>query len=244
MIRGTTQSSLVRVGETRRDMMGYSVVRYMKQPKFKTATGVARASREGNTVSGDNFTFFISGEGYHVSAISDGIGSGKRAERYSRTAIQMLENLIEDGIEIGLAIRLLNLYLNLRGENERLATMDICAIDLTSGNANFYKYGSPPSFVKSHQGVFSVDTEINESENPAASHYKSVSLETGDLAVMVSDGVIEAFSKEDDEQCLEWYIEGIDTTNAQELADNILKEAIGRLKEKHDDMTVLVTKLW
>ncbi len=244
IVHGTLNSGLIRMGESRRDIMGYSVVRYRQRPKFKTATGVARTSRESSAVSGDNFAFFISGEGYHISAISDGAGSGKRADRYSRTVIQMFENLMEDGIELGLAIRLMNLYLNLRGENDRLATLDICAIDLTSGDTSFYKYGASASFVKGRQGVEVVNMEDKDSGNLPATHYKPAALTAGDFAILISDGVLEAFSEEGEVLGLQRFIEGLDTTNAQQLADELLREAMARVKGHQDDMTILVTRLW
>ena len=244
MVKGTIQADLIRMGEGRRDMLGNSVVRYMKQPKFKTATGVARASRQTGMVSGDSFTFFISSEGHHICAVSDGTGSGKKAERYSRTAIQMLENLIEDGVELSLAIRLMNMYLNIRGENERLATMDICAIDLCTGEVHSYKYGAPASFIRRSEGVSAVDTEIGESDGGTVSHFKSERMTAGDFVIVVSDGVLEAFSQKGEVTGLQWFIEKLETTNAQQLADCILEEALERLPKNHDDMTVLVTRLW
>ncbi|MCX7773059.1 MAG: SpoIIE family protein phosphatase, partial [Clostridia bacterium] len=244
MIHEALQSGLVRVGESRRDLMGYSVVRYMRQPKFKSATGIARVSKESSMISGDNFAFFISSEGYHISAISDGAGTGRRAERYSRTAIQMLESLMEEGIEISLAIRLLNLYLNLRGENERLATMDICAIDLSSGEASFYKYGASASFIKGRTETQAILSEEKQTESGPATHYKPATLTAGDFAVMLSDGVLEVFSEQGEPTALQRFIEEVDTVNAQQLADTILQEALSRAKDKHDDMTVLVTRLW
>lgn len=242
IVQQNLQSTLMRVGECRRDLMGYSVVRYMKQPKYKTSTGVSRASRESSAVSGDNFAFFVSGEGFHISAVSDGTGSGKRAERSSRIAIQMFENLIEDGIGISLAIRLLNLYLNIRGEHDRVATMDICAIDLTSGEASFYKYGAAPSFIKSQAGVEIVN--IENSDASPVSHYKPAAIKGGDFLIMLSDGVSDAFSDDGDPSSLKWFIEETETANAQQLADSILNEAKIKTKGGHDDMTVLVTRLW
>lgn len=243
IIQDILSSRFIRVGESRRNMLGYSVIRYMQQPRYKTATGIARTSRSGKEISGDNFAFFISREGYHISAISDGAGSGSLAEKYSRTAIQMLENLVSDGIELGQAIRLLNLYLNLRGENERLATMDICAIDLSKGSVSFYKYDAAPSFIYSKEGVsvFSHGKYMDEEFSP---HYSCASMEKGDIVIMVSDGIIEAFSEDGEITPLLWFIAGTDTVNAQHLADLILQEATSRSNGNHDDMTVLATRLW
>jgi len=243
IVESILSSRFVRAGENRRDMMGYSVIRYMKQPRYKTVTGIARVSRTGKEISGDTYTFFISREGYHISAISDGAGSGSLAEKYSRTAIQMLENLVSDGIELGQAIRLLNLYLDLRGENERLATMDICAIDLYTGDVSFYKYDAAPSFVTGQEGVsvFSHGKRMDEENTP---HYSCTSMKKGDMVIMVSDGIIEAFSEDGEITPLQRFIQNTDTVNAQHLADLILQEAVARSEGNHDDMTVLTTRLW
>lgn len=243
-VRENIQKNFIRIGESRRDLMGYSVVRYMKKPKYKTITGIARSSRDNQGVSGDNFAFFITNQGFHISAISDGSGSGRRAERFSRTAIQILENMLEDGIDVNLAIRLLNLYLNLRGENDRLATADICAIDLASGGTSFYKYGASPSFIKTRQGTRKINSEGIEPDNIISTHYSPADLSAGDLVIMLSDGVLEAFSRKGEILDLQNCVERLDSSNPQQLADSILLEALARSNEKHDDMTILVTKLW
>lgn len=244
IVRENVQRNFIRIGESRRDLMGYSVVRYMKKPRYKTVTGIARASRENQGVSGDNFAFFITNHGFHISAISDGAGSGKRAERFSRTTIQILENMLEDGISINLAIRFLNLYLNFKGENDRLATIDICAVDLSCGETSFYKYGAPPSFIKNRQGTQKINMEGDEFDSLVTAHFRPANLSGGDFVIMFSDGVLDAFSEEGESTGLQKFIEELDSINTQQIADSILQEALTRSKEKHDDMTVLVTKLW
>ena len=156
--------------------MGYSVIKYMKKPRYKTVTGVARVSKDESSVSGDTFAFFIPSSGFHVSAISDGTGSGRQAEKYSRTAIQILESLLEDGIDINLTVRFINLYLNMRGNEDRLATLDICAIDLYNGEASFFKYDASPSVVKKrHETAIIEMDELNDNPNAIGySHYKSI----------------------------------------------------------------------
>lgn len=155
----------------------------------------------------------------------------------------MLENLMEDGIELGQAVRILNLYLNMKGENERLASMDILSIDLSDGRVSSYKYDAAPSFIKNKEGVSVLGNErINESGEPV--HYISAKMEKGDMIIMVSDGVTQAFSEAGEISALQWFIDSLDTVNAQELADALLNEAILRTKGNHDDITILVTKLW
>ena len=244
IIQENVQNNFIMTGDCRRDFLGHTVLRYMKKPKYKTVTGIARTAKETSLISGDNFTFFITCKGFHISAISDGAGSGKQADKFSRTAIQMLESLLDDGLEISLAIRLLNLYLNMRGENERLATIDLCSIDLSCGAASFYKYGASPSYVKSRYGTEEISVSNNDSGSARPLHYKPVNLTGGDFVIMLSDGILEAFSVSGESTGLQEYIEGLDTINAQLMAEGIIDEAKKRCRGKHDDMTVLVTKLW
>jgi len=244
IIQENVQNSFVRTGDLRRDFLGFTVLRYMKKPKYRTVTGVARTARETSLVSGDNFTFFVTCRGYHISAISDGMGSGRQADKFSRTAIQLLESLLDDGIETSLAIRLSNLYLNMRGENERLATIDLCSIDLFSGGASFYKYGASPSFVKNRYCTEEVITGISDSDTAKPLHYKPVSLSGGDFVIMITDGILEAFSLSGESHQLLKFIESLETVNAQVMAESILNEAKKRSQGKHDDMTVMVTRLW
>lgn len=243
-VRAFLGSQMVRVGEMRRDMLGHSVLRYMHKPRYRTITGVARLKKEDSTISGDSFTFFISGSGCHISAISDGAGSGSRAERYSRNAVQMLEYLMDEGMDMTFAIQLIRMYLGIRGNKEPLATMDACAISLVDGSIRFHKIGAPPSYIRTMSGVSEVPSADPNDENYCAdggiSGYKATE---GDFVIMVSDGVYHAFCSNG--QCsLQKYIESLDTLNPQQMADMILTESTLRGKGARDDMTVLVTRLW
>jgi len=243
-VRAFLGSQIVRIGEMRRDMMGYSVLRYMNKPRFRTITGVARLSMEKSPVSGDSFTFFINGSGLHISAISDGAGSGKRAERYSKNTIQMLEYLMDEGVDMAFAVQLIRMYLNIRGDKEILATLDACTINLLDGSVRFFKLGAPASYIRNMEGVCEIsgsDPEGNpndEGDKPAA--YKVCE---GDFVIMVSDGVHDAFCDKG-QPTLQKYIAALDTLNPQQMADMILTEATLRCNGARDDMTVLVTRLW
>ena len=238
-------SQVIRMGEMRRDMLGYSVLRYMNKPRFKTITGVARISRDQSPVSGDSFTFFITGNGLHISAICDGAGSGKKAERYSKNTIQMLEYLLEDGIDINFAVKLIKIYLGIRGENALLATLDVCSISLLDGEAQFFKYGAPVSFIKGKSGIVNIiGTDPDHEKGEVSTESSGSFVSEGDLLVMVSDGVYEAFCEDNHSPALEKYIAGLETVNPQQMADMIMTESTLRGGGSRDDMTVLVTRLW
>ena len=244
--------SLIRFGSPRRDICGRSVIRYRKKARYKTATGVARVAKDGAAVSGDNFTFFATQENLHITAISDGAGSGRRAERYSRTTIQMLESLLEEGLEYGLALKFLSLYLKFRGDYERMATLDVCAVDLDTGTLSWSKTGAVAAFIKRSSGVTVLPGDslkemteaLEDAESLLEEKPSTGALSSGDFIVMISDGVLEAFADENGTHSIQHFIGETDTVNAQFLADAVLQEALKRAKNGHDDMTVLVTKLW
>ena len=242
-VRSFLGSQMVRVGEMRRDIMGYSVLRYMKKPRFRTITGVARLSKEDSSISGDSFTFFINGYGFHISAISDGAGSGSKAERYSKNTIQMLEYLMDEGVDMAFAIQLIKMYLGIRGDRESIATLDACSISLMDGSLRFFKLGAPPSYIRTIAGVSEISCPGPDSEADEAGENAAHGITEGDFVIMVSDGVYHAFSN-DGQPTLQKFIEAMDTINPQQMADIILTEATLRGKGARDDMTVLVTRLW
>jgi stage II sporulation protein E len=66
----------------------------------------------------------------------------------------------------------------------------------------------------------------------------------GDMVIMVTDGVVDAFSdKQNGEEELRKMLLEIKTTNPQEMAERILKKAKGQTNVR-DDMTVLVGSIW
>ena len=71
------------------------------------------------------------------------------------------------------------------------------------------------------------------------------SLKDGDMVVMVSDGIIDAFPGEDKEFYVENILENIDSNNPSEVANGVLMQALARnAREASDDMSVLVAGIW
>jgi len=62
----------------------------------------------------------------------------------------MLEEFLRSGVSPALAMKLLNSAMLLRdGENWGYATVDLMCMNLFTGEADFYKYGAAPTYVKS-----------------------------------------------------------------------------------------------
>lgn len=215
---------------------------FVEEPVFMVLPGYAKAVRENETVSGDNYSIIESTKGQLSVFLSDGMGSGDKAGRDSEKVLDLMEKLMEAGYDIGTAISLLNNSLS-ASEEQNMSTLDVCSIDLYSGMCQFRKAGAAATFLKSNTyveqivlntlplGIFqNLETEVITRE-----------LIENDYIIMVTDGVIDALAMGDYEELLQGYIEDLQETNPGEIARKILNFALrcsgGRIL---DDMTVVV----
>ena len=81
---------------------------FEEEPSFYAVHGVARLTKDGAPVSGDNFSFLEKEDGELVLSLSDGMGFGTRACKESELVVDLLERFIEAGFTKETAIRMLN----------------------------------------------------------------------------------------------------------------------------------------
>jgi stage II sporulation protein E len=214
---------------------------------FEIETGAATAARGGGPVSGDNYALFEAGPGKYALAISDGMGNGERADEESRATLQLLMNVLKSGIHEKLAIKSINSIMALRSTEEIFATLDLALIDLQTAHSDFLKVASHPSFIKRGGRVMMFDSgnlPIGMIEDVDVD-IKSEQLRSGDLLIMMSDGIFDARKPiENMEAWIKRKIKELETDNPQEAADLVLEEVIrmagGRID---DDMTVIAAKI-
>ena len=209
--------------------------------------GIAKASKEGENVSGDSSIQISLDDGKYLIAISDGMGSGPNARKSSQIATKMLGRLLSSGFDKETSIDLINNTISANIKDETFATLDIMAIDLYSGNIEYIKNGACPTFIKNNKNV-----DIIKNIALPAGILNDIDLvvydrdvENNDIIIMCSDGIIDSNSEyKNKEIWLKNLLEQIETVNAQKIADIILKEAIDNNYGKaKDDMTVIVTKI-
>lgn len=220
---------------------------FVEDPPFLVLTGYARATREQEKVSGDNYSILEMDCGKMVVLLSDGMGSGERAGRESRMVIERMETLLEAGHSEAAAINIVNNTLLAAGEPINMSTLDVCSLDLYTGRCEFRKLGGAATFIKSN--VF-VET-IMMNRLPLGIYFRSgdemVSRELmdNDYLIMVTDGVLDAFSAGNYEDMLCQYLRDMRECPPSEAAQRILQFALkcsgGRVK---DDMTVLVLEIF
>ncbi|MDO4530542.1 MAG: SpoIIE family protein phosphatase [Bacillota bacterium] len=221
---------------------------FREEPAFAMTTATAfQAAQEGKP-TGDAAAFLETERGHALLALSDGMGSGAGAARESRMAIELLEQFTEAGFERALSVDMINSALLLGRGEETYATLDICDIDLFSGQGEFVKLGAAASYLWRNGRIISLRTTtlpagILQEVTP---QQHSLQMKDGDLLFLVTDGITDALGGE--EETALWMKEKLlafPVANPQDAADYILQEAKKDCRtERKDDMTVLAGRFW
>ncbi|MCL2851586.1 MAG: stage II sporulation protein E [Defluviitaleaceae bacterium] len=215
-----------------------------EEQRFRMATGVSRLAKSGSKESGDSYSFINLRGAQALLALSDGMGSGKQAHAESAAAVELLEDLIESGFEKDMALRMINSVLVLKSSEESFSTLDICSLDLYTGEAEFCKIGAATTYLLRGGSVSTIRSTslpigiLNNVE--PETHVRQ--LKSGDVIVMVTDGVCES------EASVGWIAEilaSLSSRSPQDIADIVINEAARRAGDViRDDMTVLSARVW
>lgn len=221
---------------------GNTVLHLKPAPKYDVIFGAAGCAKEGKSISGDTHSLTRIAEDKFLLALCDGMGSGESAEKTSSMAISMVENFYRAGFDSETILSGVNRLLNVGGE-DNFATLDICAIDLSKGMCDFIKLGSPEGYIKSKNNTDIIESNalpigILDELSPSIT---TKAITSGDIIVLISDGVLEAFG---DREKLKEFIFSEQTINPQQLAENVLQKALDLSSGAKDDMTVLTMRVY
>lgn len=209
-------------------------------------TGVAQvACSEG--VCGDSYKVSELTGGKLALMVSDGMGDGPLASQESRATITLLEQMMRAGFDKEITVQTINSVLALRSQGETFATVDMALVDLYSGATEIVKIGASSSYLKRGDRV-----EVIRAAGLPAGILANIEVDTrklmlysGDILVMLSDGVMEGQQGIiDKEEWLSRILRQATVERAQDLADYILNRAKNNFGGKiPDDMTVVVLKI-
>lgn len=224
----------------------YEMFGFTTAAKFHVLGGIRSVPYMDGEKNGDSFSMGKIGERRFVSMISDGMGTGEEANKESRRTVEMLEELLEAGIKENQAIGLLQSIFVPRPQKEQYATLDYFQLDLFAGIGTFLKIGACPGFLKRKNQV-----EILRMEGVPVGVPQEMplpfcrkKLESEDLLIQVSDGVIDAVPGNGID-IIKDYMEEIGAIRPQAFADELFHKIEGTQGyEKKDDMTILVLGIW
>lgn len=220
---------------------------FEEEAKLSVLSGYAKAVKETEKVSGDNYSFFETKTGYYMAVLSDGMGSGEKACADSEIVVDMAEKLMDAGFSVETTVRMINDALLAGAENSNMSTLDFCGVDLYEGIATFVKIGSACTYIKSRECV----EKLTSSSLPLGIFHKQDieviqrRIYDGDYIVMLSDGVMDCISQEKGEEYLMDMIAQMHCERPNEIANCIMKYVLNLSKGRiRDDMTVLVMGFW
>jgi stage II sporulation protein E len=223
--------------------------RLYQAPLYSIEVGSARAGKDGSPVCGDVYDFIQLKGGRFAAVLSDGMGSGEQAARESTSAVALLRRMLEAGLEIEIAVKSVNSVQALKNPDEAFATLDMAVINLYSGQAEFVKIATPPTFLvrggrirliqagSLPVGILS-DIDVSVTEKKLAS---------GDVIVMLTDGITDAYKESPDkDNWVTGVLQELHGLHPKEMAELLLKLAQtgsgGELRTP-DDMAVVVIRV-
>ena len=221
----------------------YTVINLKTAPRFDCMFGVSQRTKANSSVSGDNYSVIKLDGDRILFAISDGMGSGEKAENYSELSIALIENFYKAGFDNDIIISSVNKLLNLH-KDDIFSALDIGVLDLKNGICDFIKMASPVTFIVSTEEVKKVESTslplgIVDDAYPLI---KKEVVSSGDYIILVSDGISDSF---ENDEVFKDEILSLRAKNPQELADQLLERALSKNKGYAiDDMTVLAIKIF
>lgn len=220
---------------------------FTEEPRYTYLTGAARAVRETETVSGDNFSFVELDNGQVLMLLSDGMGSGEQACADSVRIVELAEQMLEAGLGTDLTMQMMNSMVNSDNREANMSTLDICSLNLHDGSCVFAKAGAASTFIKRGDFVEKISSQaLPLGVFPQIDCKKTErQLAEGDMVIMVSDGITERWAAGEGEVFLEEVIRKLNIESPIEMANEILRYCIASC-EGHieDDMTVLAAGIW
>lgn len=211
-------------------------------PRLDAAFGVAYAIKNGERVSGDTHSVIKINEHSFLMALSDGMGSGEYAKKVSATAISLIEAFYRAEMPEGTVLKTINKLLSFN-RDERFTCIDIAAVNLNTGFADFVKIGSPAGIIVREGEIKVLESQslplgILDNLKPTVC---TEQLKDGDIVVFMSDGITSSFPSATE---LYEFLQELKPLNPQNLADKILAGARARVSAVNDDMTVLCTRIF
>ncbi|MCL2697630.1 MAG: SpoIIE family protein phosphatase [Oscillospiraceae bacterium] len=223
---------------------GEFLLTMFERAAYSIEYGVYQVSRGKEKNCGDYIDSFIDKKGFAYIILSDGMGSGGRARIDSAFACGMLIKLLRAGVDINAAIEIINNSLLVKSADESFATLDVCRIDLYSGNVELFKAGSAPTYISCNRRVVKASGKglpVGINHRPVYER-QTFTIGNSDIIIMASDGA------ELSERWLEhelhkgaWGTGGDDMNSFAETIATAAKYSSD--KEREDDISVIAVKL-
>lgn len=225
---------------------------FVEEGKYHVSMGTASMTKTGEKISGDNYSFLLGRNGKMTVLLSDGVGSGEEACRDSGHLIDLAEKYLEAGFDKKQMLGVLEGIMMGNAMENRMPTLDLCEIDLHTGECELVKLGSAPTLIKYDRMMDEVvsDNLLLGYEKMENISVISRQLKEDNYIFMMTDGVTDYFKEEQRRELFAKMLSGKGYSDPTVLANYIMEKAVDLSdcdteEESYirDDMTVLVLKI-
>ena len=173
---------------------GSNRICYYQQPPYQLEFAMRSENAPDYERCGDHCDAFTDSIGDQYLVLSDGMGSGSTASLASRIAVRTFRRMIQSGMQVSTAIRLVNSMLMTETSTENFATLDVLQFHADCGELSLYKSGAAATLF-CHAGkvqrISSMSFPVGIVTDAFPSRKRTTAY-AGDLVVMLSDGIGEA----------------------------------------------------
>ena len=218
-------------------------VTFSEAGAFNIEHSVRGIPRIGEVVSGDNAVAYTMPDGNIMLAVSDGRGNGAEANLQSSETLRLLCKLMNAGFASDTALRLANTAMAVQTDEEQFATVDVAVINTVTASAVFVKNGACSTFIK--RGAELIEIKCDQLPVGVGTDFeateKYAQLKDGDIIIMTSDGITDAFLSDDE---LKSEIMSINRRlTVDEITSHLINAAVSCSVREEDDMTVIAAKI-
>jgi len=226
----------IEVLKTPMHQLGYTYLVLKHHTRFYVQYGVSQCAKD-PMACGDSYTMFSMNE-YQYFALSDGMGQGQKASDDSTLTLDVIKQLILNGISLKDTVQSVNALLKIKNRNDMFTTLDMIQINLVLGKAVLVKYGACPTYILRDHEIITVKSQSLPMGivSPLETMKETMQLFDDDIVFIVSDGFTNHF-----EEFLEEHKFLIDEDHPKEIAH--LLTTLANQEDINDDMTLIVLKL-
>lgn len=222
--------------KTPMNQLGYTYLVLKHQSRYYIQYGINQFAKD-VSACGDSYTIFTMNENQYF-ALSDGMGQGQKASDDSTLSLNVVKQLITNGISLDNTIQSVNALLKIKNRNDMFTTLDMIEVNLVTGKATLIKYGACPTYILRDNEIIEIQLEglpigIVSPIDTKIEHYK---LKENDLIFMISDGFTRHFK-----QFLKENRYLIEDDHPKDIVRTLCELACE--EEHNDDMTMIVLKL-
>lgn len=216
--------------------LGYTYLLLKHHTRYYLQYGVSQYAKD-PIACGDSYATFAMNE-HQYFALSDGMGQGQKASDDSSLTLDIMKQLILNGISLKDTVQSVNALLKIKNRNDMFTTLDMVQVNLVLGSATFVKYGACPTYILRDHEVIELKSKSLPMGivSPLETSMEKFQLYEDDIILMVTDGFTSQFN-----EFLEKNKYLIDDDHPKEIAH--LLSGLANEEEVNDDMTLIVLKL-